>query len=133
MHCMPLPPALTICSQPLACSNGIAWDFTNCDFDNFNGWADAANEKLRAQGVPVDSYGYRVYLVPPGVCGWAGLGYVGCDGYYECRAWIGGDSWVSRRQQSHVLLRVVGSARALRYPHCHAFSQALLCCHNLYV
>lgn len=27
----------------------------------------------------------RVYLLPPGACQWAGLGFLGCDGSYECR------------------------------------------------
>ena len=37
----------------------------------------------------------RVYLLPPSPCFWVGLGYVGCDGSYECRAWIGGDFWTT--------------------------------------
>jgi hypothetical protein len=38
---------------------GSAWSFATCDFFDFNGWADAANEVLRAKGVPVDSYPYK--------------------------------------------------------------------------
>lgn len=36
----------------------------------------------------------RVYLIPAGLCGWAGLAYTGCDGSFECRAWIEGNFWV---------------------------------------
>lgn len=28
-----------------------------------------------------------VYLIPPGQCGFVGLGYIGCDGSYACRSW----------------------------------------------
>ncbi|KAI7843291.1 hypothetical protein COHA_003123 [Chlorella ohadii] len=74
-------------------SSDNSWSFTSCDFDDFNGWADAANARLRAQGVPVDTYPYKVYLIPAGLCGWAGLAYTGCDGSFECRTWIEGGSW----------------------------------------
>ena len=29
--------------------------------------------------------------MPRGVCPWIGLGYIGCDGTYECRSWVGGE------------------------------------------
>ena len=37
----------------------------------------------------------RVYLVPPGPCDkeWAGTAYLGCDGTFQCRAWIAGNHW----------------------------------------
>ncbi|PRW60369.1 hypothetical protein C2E21_0705 [Chlorella sorokiniana] len=88
----------------LGCAaSDASWSFTSCDFDDFNGWADAANAKLRAQGVPVDSYKYKVYLIPAGLCGWAGLAYTGCDGSFECRAWIEGNSWGTPMVMVHEL------------------------------
>lgn len=74
-------------------SNDNTWTFNSCEFADFDGWADAANARLRAQGVPVDTYKYKVYLIPAGLCGWAGLAYTGCDGSFECRAWIEGNFW----------------------------------------
>ena len=44
-------------------------------------------------------------MIPPGVCSWVGLGYVGCDGSYECRTWIAGAFWVrlgARRREACV-------------------------------
>lgn len=35
------------------------WTFNSCEFADFDGWADAANARLRAQGVPVDTYKYK--------------------------------------------------------------------------
>jgi hypothetical protein len=32
----------------------------------------------------------RVYLLPQGACNFVGLGYVGCDGSYDCRSWVVG-------------------------------------------
>ena len=33
-------------------------------------------------------------MIPPtSACGFVGLGYVGCDQSFVCRAWIGGDFW----------------------------------------
>lgn len=77
------------------CSYGIPWDFSSCSFDNFNGWADAADAALTARGVDVYRYTYRVYLLPPGPCNWPGQGVVGCTGDFECRSWIGGSVWGS--------------------------------------
>ena len=45
----------------------------------------------------------RVYLVPPSACGFVGLGYVGCDGSYTCRAWIGSAVWDSATAIAHEL------------------------------
>ena len=45
----------------------------------------------------------RVYLVPPGACPFVGLGYIGCDGSYDCRAWISGDFWATPQAIAHEL------------------------------
>ena len=37
----------------------MAWTFSKCDFDDFNGYADAADEVLRARGVDLSKYKYR--------------------------------------------------------------------------
>ena len=71
----------------------MPWSFSKCDFDDFNGWADAADAQLRASGLPLDKYPYRVYMLPPATCPFVGLGYVGCDFSYDCRSWISGDFW----------------------------------------
>ena len=85
-------------------NNDVAWSTQTCNFDDFNGWADAADAALVARGVDLSQYKYRVYLLPPNTqCGWVGLGYVGCDGSFECRTWIGGDFWASPMAISHEL------------------------------
>lgn len=38
------PPALPCCL--CRCSNGVSWTWSKCDFDDFNGWADAVDEVL---------------------------------------------------------------------------------------
>ena len=87
-------------------------------------WADAANAALAAQGVNINAYNSKVYLLPPGVCPWVGLAYVGCDGTFACRAWIGGDFWSTPQAMAHeigapaaagrrgALLQTLGRSRA---------------------
>ncbi|KAL4440139.1 hypothetical protein ABPG75_003140 [Micractinium tetrahymenae] len=90
----------------LPCSgttNGVSWSFATCNFDDFNGWSDAADEVLRARGINLDLYKHRVYLLPPSACGFVGLGYVGCDGSFDCRAWIGADFWATPQALVHEL------------------------------
>ena len=59
-HCRHAPPSdWPPARRRLPCSNGVAWTFSKCDFDDFNGWADAADEALRAQGVALEKYKYR--------------------------------------------------------------------------
>lgn len=41
------------------CSNNVPWTFSKCHFEDFNGWADAADQKLRAAGVKLDAYFHR--------------------------------------------------------------------------
>ena len=53
------PSSATPCPASIPRSYDNTYNFTSCSFENFNGWADAADEVLRAQGVPVDSYKYR--------------------------------------------------------------------------
>ncbi|KAL4857219.1 hypothetical protein ACK3TF_002516 [Chlorella vulgaris] len=84
-------------------TNEVAWTFSKCDFDDFNGYADAADEVLKARGINMTNYEHRVYLVPPGTCPFVGLGYVGCDGSYICRAWINGDFWTTPETMTHEL------------------------------
>lgn len=72
----------------------MAWSTATCDFEDFSAWADVADQKLAARGIDVSDYAYKVYMVPPNTaCGWLGLGYIGCDGSYACRAWVGGSVW----------------------------------------
>lgn len=42
-----------------ACSNGVAWSFKTCNFEDFNGWADAADAALQARGIKLDAYKYK--------------------------------------------------------------------------
>ncbi|PRW57195.1 hypothetical protein C2E21_4079 [Chlorella sorokiniana] len=85
-------------------SNGVAWATNKCDFDDFNGWSDAADAALAARGIDLSQYKYRVYLLPPTTtCAWVGLGYEGCDGSFACRAWITGDFWTSPQPIAHEL------------------------------
>ncbi|KAL4421679.1 hypothetical protein ABPG77_001220 [Micractinium sp. CCAP 211/92] len=84
-------------------NNGVNWTFSKCDFDDFNGYADAADEALRQKGVNLDAYKHRVYLLPPSSCGFVGLGYVGCDGSFDCRVWIGADFWATPAAIVHEL------------------------------
>lgn len=85
---------------------GIRWSFATCD-DDFDvaGWADAADSYvLRMYGIDVNDYNHRVYVMPPGMqrqCGWVGMGYVGCDGTFECRAWISGEYHASPSAYMH--------------------------------
>ncbi len=44
-----------------------------------------------------------MYLIPPSACGFVGLGYIGCDGSYDCRAWITGDFWATPQAITHEL------------------------------
>ncbi|PSC71116.1 hypothetical protein C2E20_5435 [Micractinium conductrix] len=82
-------------------TNGVAWTFSKCDFDDFNGYADAADAALAARGIDLSRYKHRVYLIPPGQCGFVGLGYIGCDGSYACRSWIGADFWATPQAIVH--------------------------------
>ncbi|PSC69234.1 hypothetical protein C2E20_7279 [Micractinium conductrix] len=84
-------------------SQGYPWTTSKCAFEDFNGWADAANAVLQARGVNLAAYKYKVYLVPPGPCSFVGLGYVGCDGSFECRAWVGSEHWTTPQAISHEL------------------------------
>lgn len=38
---------------------GVPWEWDTCDFDDFNGYADAADAVLRKHGVPIEQYKYR--------------------------------------------------------------------------
>ncbi|PSC74160.1 hypothetical protein C2E20_2632 [Micractinium conductrix] len=82
-------------------TNGVAWTFSKCDFDDFNGYADAADAALAARGIDLSRFKHRVYLIPPGQCGFVGLGYIGCDGSYTCRSWIGADFWATPQAIVH--------------------------------
>lgn len=118
----------------------VSWVFSKCDFDDFNGWADAADQKLAAAGVNLTQFKHRwargrrpqhpalfspvclrrkapampssdraccllcrVYLIPPSACGFVGLAYIGCDGSFECRAWISSDLWTTPQVRGAVL------------------------------
>jgi len=56
-------------------------------------WSDVANDWVRKNTkLNLDDWPFRIYVVPKGnVCGWGGMGYVGC--YDDCRSWINGDLW----------------------------------------
>ena len=139
---------------PCSAYSGQPWSFGTCEFNDFDGWANAADAKLEAAGVDLSAYKYRcaccastecqqhargwcrgmlvsvlcmasqglacllyplltllprtaspcrVYLLPPSQCGWLGLGYVGCDGSFTCRAWIHADAWTSPQALMHEL------------------------------
>ncbi|KAL4434126.1 hypothetical protein ABPG75_000567 [Micractinium tetrahymenae] len=79
---------------------GNPWSFSTCEFGDFSGISDAAEEALAAQGVPIDNYRFKVFLLPPGPCGFVGLGYVGCDSN-DCRSWIGSGFWNSTQAMVH--------------------------------
>ncbi|PSC67339.1 hypothetical protein C2E20_8969 [Micractinium conductrix] len=75
-------------------NSGAKWTASStCSFDDFNGMADAADTRLRQLGINLNAFRYKVYLTPPGTCDFVGQGYVGCDGSYSCRAWIGFGMW----------------------------------------
>ncbi|KAL4439954.1 hypothetical protein ABPG75_002955 [Micractinium tetrahymenae] len=95
--------------------NGYAYTFSKCDFDDFNGWSDAADKVLRTRGIDIDAYTYKVYLVPPSACSFVGLGYVGCDGSLECRSWINSDFWTTPQAITHELGHNMFMAHAGKY------------------
>ncbi|PSC71071.1 hypothetical protein C2E20_5453 [Micractinium conductrix] len=82
-------------------SNGVPWTFSKCEFEDFNGYADAAEAVLRRKGIDVDSYKYRVLLLPPGACSIVGMGMVGCGD--SCRSWIGAGFWTQPNAMVHEL------------------------------
>ncbi|KAL4858282.1 Autolysin [Chlorella vulgaris] len=88
----------------LPCSGtsfGVPWSFLKCDFDDFNGWADAADAQLDPDLLA--KYKHRVYLLPQGACNFVGLGYVGCDGSYDCRSWVVGAAALAPQATVHEL------------------------------
>lgn len=55
---MPVP--MTLPSGLLCpCSNGYPWSFSKCDFDDFSGYADAADAVLLQRGVDINKYKYK--------------------------------------------------------------------------
>ena len=40
-------------------SNGVAWSTATCNFDDFVGWADAADAALTARGIDLAKYKYK--------------------------------------------------------------------------
>jgi hypothetical protein len=78
----------------MPCTGTTSWGgsftTTTCDFDDFAGWAEYAVNAVSA-AYPSANYFYKVIVIPGGTpCGWAGLGYVGCDGSFDCTSWIDG-------------------------------------------
>ena len=53
-----VPEAAGQASSP-ACSFDVPWTFSKCDFDDFNGWADAVDQKLIASGLDLSKYFHR--------------------------------------------------------------------------
>lgn len=52
-------------------------------------WAEAALTAAAASGIAVNTYFYKLIIVPEGTsCGWAGLAYIGCDGSFSCNSWV---------------------------------------------
>lgn len=44
----------------LSCrSNGYPWTFSKCDFDDFSGYADAADAVLQQRGIDLNKYKYK--------------------------------------------------------------------------
>ncbi|KAL4859446.1 Autolysin [Chlorella vulgaris] len=78
----------------LACSGtsvyGNAYSAAGaCSFADFQGWAEAALTAAAASGIAVNTYFYKLIIVPEGTsCGWAGLAYIGCDGSFSCNSWV---------------------------------------------
>ncbi|KAL4427875.1 hypothetical protein ABPG75_001964 [Micractinium tetrahymenae] len=97
-------------------SYGIPWSFDSCDFDDYNGWADAADERLRAAGVDPDAYQHRVYLLPPGACTFMGVAYLGCEGSGggPCRSWVAAGNWDKPQAIAHGLAHNMFLAHAGR-------------------
>lgn len=67
----------------------------------------------------------RVYLLPPCTCPWVGLGYVGCDGSFECRAWVS----TRTRLLWRACMQAAVPACKLRAPSCRAIQQRRQVCH----
>ncbi len=40
-------------------SNGVSWSFSQCNFDDYNGYSDAADAWLRKRGVNIDAYNHK--------------------------------------------------------------------------
>lgn len=52
--------AATCPASPAPCrSQGVAWCFSACNFDDFNGQADAADEVLAKRGIDLSKYKYK--------------------------------------------------------------------------
>jgi hypothetical protein len=70
----------------------------SCDVSS---WADYADSMMRQQNIQVDTFPYRIYVLPDNVgCTWGGLGYIGPSCVPNCRVWIAGS--VARRPAVYV-------------------------------
>lgn len=83
----------------------MQWSTQKCGYEDTEGYAAAADAALRARNFPVDSYDYKVYLIPPtSACNFVGMAYMGCDRtVFACKAWIGGAWWRNAQAYSHEL------------------------------
>lgn len=58
-------------------------------------WADAALAYAEKElGLKLEDHSFRVFVLPRNSnCNWGGMGYTGCAGTGDCRAWINGLLW----------------------------------------
>lgn len=55
-----------------ACSSGAPWNASTCEWNDWNGWGEAADKVLARRGYTLAAHPFRVYLTPPGACGFIG-------------------------------------------------------------
>ena len=79
------PDSIVFTPVRVPCTN-----FTNaCNDRDFVGWALYAEDRAKEQGIKLESFQYRTFIIPYGTtCSWLGLADVGCPRW--CRSWVKG-------------------------------------------
>jgi hypothetical protein len=73
-----------------------------------------------------EDYKYKIYIIPKGVCNWAGLADKGCA-QNACRVWIEGDHVeVSSRNGTCLWITWTGSKNGVKFLPCTTFTEAKL-------